>query len=164
MNHSVKKRVMGVAWFCAMACAAAEWQAGARPGEVRRLYVEQFPVEGGGEKLREDVIAQLRKLGRISLVSERSTADRILSGKGEVWIKGYRSLNPRSGRSPSNGIPVYGGYLSVELKDAQGETLWSYLVTPGPEPEDVSKDLSKRMVKRLAEALAADGKAKGGAH
>ena len=51
------------------------------------------------------------------------------------------------------GTPVYAGYLSVELRDSKGETLWSYLATPGADSGDVSKDLSKRIAKRVAEAL-----------
>jgi len=78
-----------------------------------------------------------------------------LGGGGEIWVKGYRSLNPRSGRSPSNGTPVYAGYLSVELRDRNGETIWSYLATPGPST-DVAKDLSKRIAKHVAEALQQD--------
>lgn len=99
------------------------------------------------------MIAELRKLSAISIVSDESSADAILGGGGEIWIKGYRSLNPRSGRLPSNGTPVYAGFLSVELRGTKGETLWSDLVTPGATTEDVSKDLSKRIAKHVAEAL-----------
>ena len=76
-----------------------------------------------------------------------------MSGEGEIWIRGYQSLNPRSGRLPSNGTPVYAGFLSVELKNARGETTWSYLVTPSGTSEDVTKDLSQRIAQHLAEAL-----------
>jgi hypothetical protein len=133
-------------------CCALAWQQPVGRLDIKRLYVEPFAVKLGTEKLREDLIAQLRKLGTISLVSEASNADATLSGEGEIWIKGYRSLNPRSGRLPSDGTPVYAGYLSVELKDPKGETLWSYLATPGSS-EDISKDLAKRISKHLVEAL-----------
>src|ERR1700728_453710 len=91
---------------CVLASHALAWQA-------KRLYVEPFTVKAGSEKLREDLITQLRKRTSISLVSDPAMADVILSGGGEIWIKGYRSLNPRSGREPSNGTPVYAGFLSV---------------------------------------------------
>jgi hypothetical protein len=120
---------------------------------IKRVYVEAFPTKTGSTKLREDLIAQLRKLGSLSVVASESDADAIVSGDGETWIKGYRSLNPRSGRLPSDGEPVYAGFLSVELKDKKGDTLWSYLVTLGPASENISKDLSKQIVKHLAEAL-----------
>ena len=120
---------------------------------IKNVYVEAFPAKAGSTKLREDLIEQLRKMGSFSIVNSESAADAIVSGDGETWIKGYRSLNPRSGRLPSDGEPVYAGFLSVELKDAKGETLWSYLVTLGPASESISKDLSKQIVKHLADAL-----------
>ncbi len=137
---------------CGIAVPAGAGQAGKNEG-TRRLYVEPFTTKTSSEKLREDVIAQLHKLTGLSLVSGQSSADAILGGGGDIWIKGYRSLNPRSGSSPSNGTPVYTGFLAVELKNTRGETLWSYLVTPGAASEDVSKDLAKRIAKHVAEAL-----------
>jgi phosphate transport system substrate-binding protein len=119
----------------------------------QRLYVEQFTTGAGSQKLRDAVIAELRRQTSISLVADESKAEAILGGGGEIWIKGYRSLNPRSGRLPENGTPVYGGYLSVELRDGQGETLWGDLVTPGAGAEDISKDLAKRIAKHVAEAM-----------
>lgn len=137
---------------CVFAASALAWQS--KPSSaIRRLYVEPFTSKQGSEKLRQDVIAELRKLNSISLVSSESSAEAILGGGGEIWIKGYRSLNPRSGRLPSDGTPLYGGYLSVELRDPRGETLWSDLVTPAAVSEDVSKDLAKRIAKHVAEAL-----------
>jgi ABC-type phosphate transport system substrate-binding protein len=54
---------------------------------------------------------------------------------------------------PTNGVPIYGGFLSVELKNRRGVTVWSYLATPGTSSEDVSKDISKRIAMHLTEAL-----------
>ena len=119
---------------------------------VTRLYVEPFTIKAGSEKLREDVIAELRKLNPVLLVPNESGADAILGGGGEIWIKGYLSLNPRSGRLPSNGTPVYGGFLSVELRDAKGETLWSYLATPGAPSGDVSKTSPSRSRNALSKS------------
>jgi hypothetical protein len=121
--------------------------------QFKKLYVEPLNVKKGSEKFRSDMIAQLRKLSAVSIVADKASADAILSGNGEVWVKGYQSLNPRSGRSAFNGTPVYTGFLSVEIKDQHGATLWSYLVTPGSESQDISKDLSKRVAKHLAAAL-----------
>src|SRR5579871_1634382 len=138
---------------CAIAGYTFAWQASGQLAAIKKLYVEPFPSKAGSETLREDVIAQLRKLNSISVISDRGSADAVLSGEGEIWIKGYQSLNPRSGRSTSNGTPVYAGFLSVELKNAKGDTLWSYLFTPNSPSEDISKDLSKRIAKYLSEAL-----------
>src|SRR5215472_5395730 len=134
-----------------MTGAAFAWQPGAHG--VKRLYVEEFATKAAAEALQQDVAQELRKLSSVSLVSHESDADLIVGGGGEIWIKGYRSLNPRSGRLLSNGTPVYTGFLSVELRDNRGVTLWSDLVTPGVTPGDVSKDLAKRIVRHLAEAL-----------
>ena len=137
---------------CALAGCALAGQA-KQPGTIRRLCVEPFITKVGAEQLRADVIAELRKIRSVSLVSDESGADEVLGGGGEIWVKGYRSLNPRSGRSPSAGTPVYGGYLSVELRDRQGETIWSSLATPGSASEDISKELSRRIAKQVAVAL-----------
>jgi phosphate transport system substrate-binding protein len=124
------------------------------PNVTRRLYVEAFTTREGREKLREDLIAELRRLNSVSLVQDESNADLILGGGGEIWIRGYRSFSPRSElKLPTNGTPIYGGYLSVELKNKQGVTIWSYLATPGTPSGDVSRDMSKRIAKHLAEAL-----------
>ena len=138
-------------WTIAVACCILALPA-SNAAEIKRLYVEPFTTKAGSEKLREDLIAELRKQNSISLVTTESGADAILGGGGEIWIKGYRSLNPRSGRSPSNGTPVYAGFLSVELRDPKGETLWSDLVTPSAGAEDVSKDLAKKIAKHVEEA------------
>jgi phosphate transport system substrate-binding protein len=137
----------------------------AQPVTPKRLYVAPFTTTSESDKLRTDLLSQLRKDGAISLVSSEAEADVILDGGGEIWVKGYRSLNPRSGRMPSNGTPVYDGYLSVELRGKQGQTFWSYLVTPGMNAVDVSKDLAKRIARHVVEAIdALDKGEKGGTH
>jgi hypothetical protein len=125
----------------------------AGPGSVRRIYVEPFVTQAGSEKFREDVIAELHKLSSVSLASDESSADAILGGGGDVWVKGYVSHNPRLSRVPPNGAPVYTGFLSVELKATNGQTLWSYLATPPRVSGDVAKDLSISIVKNLAAFL-----------
>lgn len=52
-----------------------------------------------------------------------------------------------------NGTPIFTGFLSIELRDRNGETLWSYLATPPAASGDVSKDLSILIIKKLDEAL-----------
>lgn len=135
----------------ALACCfpAASWCAG-----PRRIYVEAFTTKTDAKKLQEDLTADLRKLPSVSLVADESKADLILGGGGEIWVRGYRSFSPRSHmKLETNGTPIYGGYLSVELKNKDGVTVWSDLVTPGKESEDISKDLSRRIAKDLVGAL-----------
>jgi phosphate transport system substrate-binding protein len=143
------KWIVRIACCCALAVPAPAWQADG----IKRLYVEPFATKAGAEKLRADVMAELRRQSSIALVSSEANADLILGGGGEIWVKGYRSLNPRSGRLPSDGTPVYGGYLSVELRDEKGETIWSYLVTPGATSGDISKNLSRQIAKHVVKAL-----------
>jgi len=140
----------------ALCCLITGWSLAEPAGErhMKRLYVEAFATQAGAEELQEDVRGEVRKLSSVLLVADKSSADVILGGGGEIWVKGYRSLNPRAGRLLSNGTPVYGGYLSVELRDKTGVTLWSDLVTPGAASGDISKDLSKQIAKHLSEALA----------
>ena len=144
-------------WTLALACCflagpAFAWQR--TNGGVKWLYVEQFATKDGAEELREDVVSELRKLNSVTLVPDESAADLILGGGGEIWIRGYRSFSPRSQmKLPTNGTPIYGGYLSVELRNKAGQTLWSYLVTPRIVSGDVPKDLSKQITRHLLEGL-----------
>ncbi len=119
-----------------------------------KLYVEAFATKQGAKTIQQDVTMELRKLDSVSLVANESIADLVLAGGGEIWVRGYRSFSPRSHlKLPTNGTPIYGGFLSVELKNKRGVTVWSYLATPGSASGDISKDLSKQIVKNLAEAL-----------
>jgi len=145
------------AFWCAMFCCTMFVSALSRQtapaSQIKRLYVEPFATQAGSEKFREDVISELRKLNSVSLAADESSADAILGGGGEVWIKGYRSHNPQLGKVPPNGTPIYTGFLSIELRDKNGQTLWSYLATPPEASENISKDLSTLIVKKLVEAL-----------
>ena len=70
--------------------------------------------------MEKDLQAELRKSYTFSVAGSAGEADATLTGHGDTWLKGYYSLNPRAGTSPTNGQPVYGGYVSVELKDRGG--------------------------------------------
>ena len=141
-----------LAFCCAMFGRAFAGQT-VPANQIRRLYVEPFATQAGSEKFREDVISELRKLNSVSLAADESSADAILGGGGEVWIRGYRSHNPQLGKVPPNGTPIYTGFLSIELRDKSGQTLWSYLAAPPEASDDVSKDLSTLIAKKLADAL-----------
>ncbi len=148
-----RRWLAAAACFSAMAQPVLPDQVDTKLAGIKRIFVERFPAKAGSVRLREELIAELRRMGSPSIVASDADADAIVSGDGETWIKGYRSLNPRSGRLPSNGEPVYAGFLSVELKNTKGDTLWSYLVTLGPASENISKDLSRQIVKHLTEVL-----------
>jgi hypothetical protein len=141
-----------MAW-CVCAGLGAGAQTATTLDAVKSVYVEPFPNKPGAEALRNDLIAELRKSRRLSVAASPGEADAVIDGTGESWIRGYYSLNPRV-RSVADAHPIYGGYLSVELKGKGGETLWSYLVTPRRfGPEDIGRNLCGQVVRRLLEAL-----------
>ncbi len=140
-----------VVCLCGVNCARA--QTAAALGAVKRVYVEPFAAKPGAEVLRADLIAELRKSHRVAVAPSPQSADAVITGAGETWIRGYYSLNPRV-RSTSDAHPIYGGYLSVELKGQGGETLWSYLVTPRRfGPEDIGRNLCGQVVRKLVAVL-----------
>jgi phosphate ABC transporter phosphate-binding protein len=134
-------------------CAFSLHTASLWAAEAKRVFVEPFTTKAQSEKLRQNVVSELRKDHAISLVTSETNADLILGGGGEIWVKGYQSLNPRSGRLSSNRTPVYRGYLSVELRCKNGETVWSYLASAGSETDDLVKELSRRIAKQVEEAV-----------
>lgn len=147
-----RNRIYGVVLVCLAAVPAGAWQP--KHGKADRLYVEAFAAKSPTETFQKDLTAQLRKISSISLAPDESSADLILGGGGEIWIRGYRPFTHRSETGlPTNGTAVYGGYVAVELKNKQGVTLWSDLVTPEPSSEDVAKDLAKLIAKHVAYAL-----------
>lgn len=123
----------------------------------RNIFVDSFGEMPGAPKLRDQVIAQLRKSPRFHVVGDRSQAQVILEGNGDLWVKSHYSMNPRE-RSLADAVTVYAGYLSVELKSASGETLWSYLATPhsvaaGLGTGAVTRDLARLVVRKLNVAM-----------
>jgi len=117
---------------------------------VKNVYVDSFGDKPGASELRQQVTAELRKSPGVQVVAAPTDADLVLSGTGEVYVKSHYSLNPRD-RSVNDAQAVYTGYLSVELKDKKGETVWSYLATPHSSgSRDVSRILARLVVKKLS--------------
>jgi hypothetical protein len=122
---------------------------GAAP--VTRIFVDSFGEKSGAASLRSEVVALLGKQAGCSIVTSATEADFILSGAGETYIKGYVGTNPRVRYVNSDARPVYGGFLSVELKNHAHDTVWSYLVTPSRfGPEDIKRNLGRQVVQRIA--------------
>jgi len=115
--------------------------------------------KGGATELRDKHIRRLRKTRGIEVVAIPSEAEAILTGSGEIWVKGYISTNPKP--SPYNPQPIYDGYLSVELRGKDNAALWSYCVTPGKfQWNGVTQDLVNLLTKKLRAALHRDGSLK----
>ena len=104
--------------------------------------------------LREEVVRLLGKQHGVTLAMDASQADFVLSGSGETYIRGYVGTNPRVRYLNSDAQPVYGGFLSVELKPPRQDVIWSYLVTPRRlGPQDIYANLAGQIVPKLMEAL-----------
>jgi hypothetical protein len=125
---------------------------------VKRIYIDGLGDKPGLREVKKDLSTALRRTDIFAVADSPSDADATLSGRGDVWLKGYYSLNPRSGTSPANGQPIYGGYVSVELKDRTGATLWSYLATLRTGSKNIGHDLSKDVVKHLLTAYGGTGR------
>jgi len=135
-----------------LVCLVMQAQTAGSVGEVHRVYVTvaaKPALAGVGRSLMRD----LEKSGAIQVVDTPSQADAILSADGDIYVKGYVSLNPRSGNSPGHGEPVRAGYLSVELKGKGNETLWSFLATPRFGSTNIEHEISKQVTKELVSAV-----------
>jgi len=139
--------------FCAVLSVAG--QTATRLKDVRTVYIGSFGDKPGAEALRGQVASEIEKSHRLRIVKDAAQADAVLGGKGEVWVRGYYSLNPRS-RSIADSQPVYAGYLSVELQGQKDETLWSYLAAPHSAGGNVDRDLAKLVVRKLTDAISAE--------
>lgn len=127
-------------------------QASGTLSQVSRVYVGSLGDKQGATELHNKLLRRLRNTRGIEVVAIPSEADAIITGTGEIWLKGYVSTNLKP--SPYNRQPVYGGYLSVELTGKDKENLWSCLVTPGKFPwNGVTQNLVDRWVKKLRSAL-----------
>jgi hypothetical protein len=122
--------------------------------KAERIFVGSFGENDQAAQIRRAVMDELRRHGRLKVVESPQAADGILTGKGEVWIKGYYSLNPRARSLSEDAHPIFGGYLSVELRGQGNTVLWSYLATPHRSGSDaISRNLAAQVVKKLREAL-----------
>ena len=119
---------------------------------ARRVFVDAFDGKHGTEQLRDAVIAHLRASREVRIVEKAQDADLIVRGDGEMWLKGYVAVSPRSTASVRQAI--FGGYLSLRVQDRSGEELWSYLVTPGHVHwNGADDDMAGHIVRRMLAAL-----------
>lgn len=125
---------------------------------VKRIFIDGFGEKPELREVKKDLTAELRRSDTFGVADSPRDADATLTGHGDTWLKGYYSLNPRAGTSPSNGEAVYGGYVSVELKDRAGVTLWSYLATPHGGSKNIARELSKDVVKHLMASYSEQGR------
>ena len=129
---------------------AAEAQRVESLAQAKTLYVAPFGGGVGAGRLQQSLVRHLAK-SRFKLVQSPKDADAILRGDGQVWIRGYIAMNPRTpGRDRET---VYGGYISLEVVGADGQPLWSWLATPSKHMwRSIIDDLAGNAAKTLIEA------------
>ena len=148
-----------VSLLCAGVGAA---QTAASLSQIKKIYVGSLGGSKGSSELREALVKRLRSVRGLEVVSTQAQADAVMSGSGEIWIKGYYRTSARP--SPYAQNAIYGGALSIEVKGKDAETLWSYLVTPRKfHWGTVSQDLADNLVKKFQQAVQ-DSAAKGASH
>ena len=120
---------------------------------VKKLFVSDFSGGKAAEQLRASVVRHLQKNGRFQVVGKPEAADAVLTGTGQIWVSGYMTTSWRA--ASANRQPVYGGYISVEIKGKDKRALWSYLVTPSKALwVNVTDDLAGNLVRDLELATA----------
>lgn len=135
------------------------FQAWCADGSVR-IFIEPFADKPGAAQLRDELVALIGKERGVAVVDDAQSADFILSGRGETYIRGYLGTNPRVRYLNSDAKPVYGGFLSVEVKNRQHDPVWSYLATPRRfGSDDINRNLAGQIAHRLAVAVEQQRKA-----
>ena len=131
--------------IAALACAAAPNTFG-----QTRIFVAPF----ANHDLRDAVVRVLHEQKNVVVVDAEPLAEYAISGEGETHIKGYLSRNPRVRYVNADARAVYKGFLSVELKNKLGDTVWSNLVTPRKTgPDEVNRNLAVQVVDQLMSFL-----------
>ena len=136
--------------FLCVGCTLAGAQQVDSLAQAKTLFVAPF-TGADAMQLRNALIRRLRKDGRFRIVSSPHQADAVLRGAGEIWVKGFITVNART---PSSNLQtVYGGYLSIEILDINHQPLWSWLAMPGSLAwSNIVDDLAGRATQKLIEA------------
>jgi phosphate ABC transporter phosphate-binding protein len=120
--------------------------------DARTIQVGAVGDGASAGAIRQRIIDRLKNSPVLKLVAKSQAADLLLQGSSSVWPTGSITLSPHSNSARQT---VYEGYLSVELMDKSGQTLWSYLVTPSHfRTTSITNDLADQVVAHLFEAIA----------
>ena len=138
----------------ALLCGSAEGsyaQTADQLSQVRKLCVDSLGNDKYATAIREEMLRRLRKSPDVQVIPDPRLADAVIKGTSRVWVTGRVSLSPRSN---SLSQPTFEGYLSVEVVGKNGDTLWSYLVSPSKFPwNGIADDLARQLVSKLLAAL-----------
>src|SRR5579862_1027655 len=80
--------------------------------QVKTLYVAAFTGGPEAAHLHESFVRRLGK-ERFQFVQSPKSADAIVTGTEQIWVKGHVTINPRTPATDRQA--VYAGYLSVEV-------------------------------------------------
>ncbi len=130
--------------------AIAGSQASLGAAQVRRLYVGSFGSDASAAEVRSRLTDRVRRDHALEIVNDAKQADAIVKGTAQVWVAGHFYMNPRSRSFRQDS---YTGFLALELVGKNGDTLWSYLVTPSRFSLDVPRSLADEAAGRLLHAL-----------
>jgi hypothetical protein len=150
-------RAPRLGWFLVLVPLVQGQESGSLQS-VKRIFVAGLGDKSDLREVKKDLVKELKGSNLFVVSDSGQDADATLTGHGDTWLKGYYSLNPRAGTSTANGQPIYGGYVSVELKDRAGMTVWSYLATPRAGSKNIAHDLSKDVVKHLLSSYSGQGR------
>jgi len=120
---------------------------------VKSVYVGSLGDGRGASEMRARLLQRLGSIHGIKVVANAGDADAILKGDGHIWTTGYQAVG--SHPASASHVPVFDGFLSVEVQDKAGATLWSYLVSPRKfSMKRITNDLADQLVERLQYAMA----------
>ncbi len=147
MSTFVKKGAVALWVLCALSGQA---QTARSLKDARKIYVGSLGTADGALALQTEVVRYIKRSKEFALVSTPAAADAVLEGKGEIWIRGYHSLSPRARKNSTYADPIETGYLSVRLRGADDEILWSYFADPRRVTiHDIKRDLVDETTDRL---------------
>lgn len=127
--------------------------------EIKTVYVGAIGKTAASAQFQASLRSEVTKSHKLRLAADAASADAVITGNGEIFVKGHYSLNPRQREIGADSRALYSGYLSVELIGDKGETLWSYLAAPAaPTDGDVAKSMARKVITKLLEAIAGDHK------
>jgi phosphate transport system substrate-binding protein len=142
--------LIGVFCGAAVCCTSLGQNARSLQG-VKTLYVGSFGTRQGAEELRHELADALQHGHRFVLATSPEQADVVLTGRGELWVRGFHALSPRARMNSSYAEPLYSGYLSVKAEGKDGDVLWSTFASPpAVSVGDLKHNLASQIVDRLS--------------
>ena len=136
--------------------ATGHGQTAERLSQVKKVYVDSLGSDRGAADMREAMVRHLRASHEVEVVAKPKDADAVIRGTGRTWLTGHVSPTPRS---HSVVQATFEGFLSVEVVGRNGDTLWSYLVTPSNLIwNGIADDLAHQMTGKLLASIKGEGK------